>query len=506
VKWQKLQADPFFYQPSQLAFLDAKNQRSCTNPDCQDKELTLGYDKGVYLCTPPVTNCPRCDKPGKRRFDRLTIIAGRRFGKSKIGSIAGVEEATIPGSIGWACAPTVPKLHRYVIPAYQQLIPEDWIQSWNAEFLDLRLINGSLIHFQTLEHVDQGRGQGLDWLYIDECCELTKEHWDVIRPSLAGDTVAFFTTTPRGYDWVYEDLFKPAEDAVPGYWACHAKTAQSANPDISAGFLDREKSQMSEMMFRQEYEADFVTFTGAIYGEDLKPRHILNTAEEVQQLIPEWPLINPDRPILMGIDTGADHPFGAVKLVSTPKGLVVVDEYLERERSFSQHALFLRQMGGPKPQYAINKNDKQASLELAQHGVFCMKAENDVVAGTERVKSWLAVNQLYFVAKNCPRTLRQLQAYRWAENTAADGSTRKEKVFKKNDELPDSLRYALMAWPILPKPLEAENTGRDISALPQKMQEDIVEMRRIEAAITNQDKAPPTITGDLWASTIDETY
>jgi hypothetical protein len=506
VKWTKLAADPFYYQPSQLAFLNAKNQRQCASPDCVDKELTLGFEPGVYLSTPPITECPRCGKTGKRMFDRLTIIAGRRFGKSKIGSIAGVEEATIPNSIGWACAPTVPKLHRYVIPAYQQLIPEDWIQSWNAEFLDLRLINGSLIHFQTLEHVDQGRGQGLDWLYIDECCELTKEHWDVIRPSLAGDTVAFFTTTPRGYDWVYEDLFKPAEDNVPGYWACHAKTSQSANPDISAGFLAREQSQMSEMMFRQEYEADFVTFTGAVYGEDLKPHHILSTDEAIRELIPEWPQINSDRPVLVGVDTGADHPFGAVKLVSTPKGFVVVDEYLERERSFSQHSLFLRQLGGPKPHYAINKNDKQASLELAQHGVFCAKAENDVVAGTERVKSWLAVKQLFFVASRCPRTLRQMQAYRWAENSANDGQKRAEKVFKKNDELPDALRYALMSWPILPKPLVDEPLGRDISKLPQKMQDDILEMRRIERAIETQQKDPPTVSGDMWGSELDDQF
>lgn len=505
MKWTKLPAEPFYYQPSQLAFLDAKNQRQCLTIGCAGKVIQEGREPGIYLAAPPNIACPKCGHVGRRIFDRLTIIAGRRFGKSKIGSIAGVEEATIPNTIGWACAPTVPKLHRYVIPAYQQLIPNDWIQSWNAEFLDLRLINGALIHFQTLEHVDQGRGQGLDWLYIDECCELTKEHWDVIRPSLAGDTVAFFTTTPRGYDWVYEDLYKPAEEGIPGYWACHAKTSQSANPDISEAFLSREKTQMSEMMFRQEYEADFVTFTGAVYGEELKPYHILQTEEEIRRILPEWPQINQDRPVLVGIDTGADHPFGAVKLVSTPKGFVVVDEYLERERTFAQHAHFLRNMGGTRPQYAINKNDKQNALELAQHGVFAMKAENDVVAGTERVKSWLNLKQLFFIASKVPRTLRQLQAYRWADNYATDGSKKaQEKVYKKNDELPDALRYALMSWPILPKPIDDTLQERDITNLPQKMQEDIMELRRIERAIEDQHKDPPTISGDLWADQLDE--
>src|SRR3990167_1972843 len=176
-----------------MAFLEAIGQRWCSS-------CVADYN------TQKSPTCPTCSKKGTREFNFLTIIAGRRWGKSRIGSIAGVQEAGIPNSIGWACAPTNPKLHRYVIPAFQQLIPQEWVESWSSEFNDLRLKNGSLIHFQTLEDPDQGRGQGLDWLWIDEVCELTKKHWEVIRPSLAGDTVMFDTTSPRSFDWVYEDL------------------------------------------------------------------------------------------------------------------------------------------------------------------------------------------------------------------------------------------------------------------------------------------------------------
>src|SRR6267378_4358158 len=52
------------------------------------------------------------------------------------------------------------------------------------------------------------------------------------------------------------------------------------------------------------------------------------------------------RQVLVGIDTGADHPFGAVKLVSTEKGLVVVGEYLERHRSFLEHKASLVRLAG----------------------------------------------------------------------------------------------------------------------------------------------------------------
>lgn len=480
-KWINLPPEPFYHQPTQLAFIEAKNERFCRK--CRKS----------YLSKPPVVTCPVCLGKGVRNYDRLTIMAGRRFGKSKVGSIAGTEEASIPNTIGWACAPTNPKLHRYVIPAFQQLIPASWVQSWNAEFLDLRLKNGSLIHFQTLEDPDQGRGQGLDWLWIDEVCELTKEHWEVIRPSLAGDTVAFFTTTPRGYDWVYDELFHPAEEGLPGYWAAHARTMDSANPRISADFLAREKAQMSDTMYRQEYEADFVIFQGAVFGGSVD-QQILRTDEAIRQVLPEWPAVRGERQMLVGIDTGADHPFGAVQLVVTERGLVVINEYLSHRenKTFLDHATHMKGMvyGHPNVKWGINKNDKQPMIELAQHGILCHPAQNEVVAGTERVKSWLQHRQLWFVESKCPRTITQMKSYRWADNYSPkdDAKKLKEKVYKKDDELPDALRYAVMTWPQLPK-IAPPSLLRDISQMPEESQAAVTRLRRIEGLL---DKRGPT--------------
>jgi hypothetical protein len=417
-----------------------------------------------------------------------------------MGSIAGVEEATIPNSIGWACAPTNPKLHRYVIPAFQQLIPPEWVADWSSEYLDLRLKNGSLIHFQTLEDPDQGRGQGLDWCWVDEVCELTEKHWNVLRPSL-GDKqgVAFFTTSPRSYDWVYEKLYSPAEKGEPGFWGLHAKTSDNPIFHTSEGraFLASEKKSMPDTMYRQEYEADFVIFTGSVYGSNLDSQ-ILRTADQIKQVIPEWPDIAPWRQVIVGIDTGADHPFGAVKLISTERGLVVVGEYLERHRTFVEHANAMKRLAANgNTKWAINKNERQPMLELAQHQIYCQPAENDVVAGTERVKSWLHVKQLWFIEDSCPRTIKQMKSYRWAENTSPrDDAKRKERVYKKDDELPDCLRYAAMTWPQLP--VEAINIDprRDLNTLPDEVRAVIARERKIneEPKVDPQD-----VTQDFWS-------
>jgi len=399
----------------------------------------------------------------------------------------------VPNTIGWCCAPTAPKLHRYILPALQQLIPSEWVVDFSIEFGDIRLKNGSLIHLQTLEDPDQGRGQGLDWVWMDEASELTEEHWHVLRPSLAERRgAAFFSTSPRSFDWVYEDLYKPAEESVPGYWACRYSTSE--NPIISQDELDEAKASMPDLMYRQEFEADFVTFTGAVYGEELREHHILETDDAIRKHLPEWPSIDPDRQVLIGIDTGADHPFGAVKLVKTENALIVVGEYLERNRSFLEHAASLRAMAGTQTRWAINKNDKQPALELAQHGIYCQKAENEVMAGTERVKTWLHNNKLYFVRSRCPQTIKQMRAYRWDDNKSKDGQNRKERVFKKNDELPDALRYALLSWPSLPKAKPVEEAQRDLSKLHPEIQVAIERMRRLEG----REKEPTDLAGDFW--------
>ena len=137
-------------------------------------------------------------------------------------------------------------------------------------------------------------------------------------------------------------------------------------------------------------------------------------------------------------------------------------------------------------------------LELAQHQIFCQSAENDVVAGTERVKSWLHVKQLWFVESACPKTIKQLKAYRWAPDKTKDGQVRKEKVFKKEDELPDCLRYAVMTWPVLPTapPAAGSAPARDISKLPPDMQQAIRRMRKIDQEPKEESNV---VVSDFWA-------
>lgn len=424
---------------------------------------------------------------GKWAFQRLGIFAGRRGGKTKIGSVASQRKMRLSDGVGWICAPTYPDLHDFVMPAVFSAIPESWIADWSAQYLTLILKNKHRISFRSLDDPERARGPGLDWAWIDESRKVSERAWDTMIPALSDrGGQAFFTTSTNGFDWNYKRFWKPAQEGEPGFWACRYKTSE--NPSIDQSEIERARRELDPLFFAQEYEADFVTFAGAIYGPAVDPC-ILRTDDDVKRFIPEWPRIDPQRTCIVAMDPGADHPFAMVMLVATSKGLVQVGEWMERNRTVVQavmayqHLLARRSPGWPLSpmRTGIDRSQKQWLIELAQHGIYCTPAENAVVPGIQRVHSWMASGQFKIVESACPRTIEQLRNYKWADNIAPDGQARRENVTKVDDDLCDALRYALMLWPELPEQDRQADSKRALEDVPKAYQWQVERMRRIEA-------------------------
>ena len=226
---------------------------------------------------------------------------------------------------------------------------------------------------------------------------------------------------------------------------------------------------MTPEMFAQEYEAERHNAQGLIYGPIVR-KHVLADDDAIRRYIPEWPKIDPSRKVLIGLDEGSDHPFGAVLIVVTDKGLVVVREFLERMRAHSaaHDEIYIKLGLAPfnERTFAGNKNALNLRLEWGLKGTGVVPAESKHEVGIQRVQSWLLTNQLKF-AYTVPRTIEQMSAYRYADNTRlmTGEKTDKEKVFKLKDELPDAIRYALMAFPSLPDPEVQEITESEQARL-----------------------------------------
>lgn len=423
----------------------------------------------------------------KWAFNRLSLFAGRRGGKTKIGGVATAMKAVSEPKLNmWVCAPTYPDLNDFVMPAVFEQLNVDWIDDYKASFQTLILKNATKIQFRSLDDPNKGRGPGLDFVWLDETRKIQELAWDTLMPALADRKgQAIFTTTPNSFDWCYERLWRPAETGEPGFWAAKYRTID--NPFIERSEIEALRRQMDPLFFQQEFEADFVSFAGRIYDIE---KSILRTPESIRTVIPEWPRINPDRTVMVGLDPGADHPFAAVLVAVTEAGLVVIGEHLVRNRPVMEHVrqlqALLAKFNPERPftpdRWAIDRSQRQTVIELAQFGIYAQQAENKVVDGIRRVQNWLAADQLFFIESLCPQTIKEMRGYRWADSKRPDGQLKPESVWKENDDLPDALRYALMTWPELPKRDEAPSGNvRDLSQFSEIDRWALERMQRIEA-------------------------
>ena len=488
---------PLLFNPYQDAFMRARRQRFCLN--CRTPGVMT--DNGVFVCGKCGIN-HTSNLTAPRVYDRFCLLAGRGGGKTLVGAWAAREEMLIPNSIGWVMGPNYKVLHDSTFPTLIRLIPPSWVLKWDTEHMELRLKNNALVAFRSLEDPERARGpHGVSWGWFDEAAQSPERAYDVFAPTLiAAGGIVFATTTVLGFDWTYERLEKSAlAYQEPGFWAARWWTEENplfkTNP-VMAAEIERAKRTMAPEFYAQEYKAERRNATGLVYSYETIEKQCLLNDDEVRRLIPEWPNLSPSREILIGLDSGADHPFGALMIVVTEQGLVVVSDYLKRMQALSQQlpailAHFnLRQ--SERIRWAANKNEANLRLEFGLLHVGVIPAENKHEVGIQRVASWLHSGQLYF-AYTANKTIEQMRAYRYANNQQPDGQKKKEAVFKLADELPDALRYALMSYPQLPEPTDALLTDSQkarLAAFDDKTRADLEFMRQFEQRQKSKDLEP----------------
>lgn len=232
---------------------------------------------------------------------------------------------------------------------------------------------------------------------------------------------------------------------------------------------------------------------------------------DLATLLPEWPRINSTRPALIGLRGGSDHPFGALLIIATECGLVVVDEYLERQQANLKHKNAIVSKFNTARfadiRWAVSDAEKDLQLEFALADVPTIGVPHVQTFGIQRVQSWLMADQLYFASQQCPETIRQLKRYRYAENTLPDGQKRQtETVFRADDELPTALAVAVLAWPALPKPTPATMTERERKrweSLDEGSRQDIERLKEYAAQVKGRDldEADPSFpVGDFFGA------
>jgi len=125
--------------------------------------------------------------------------------------------------------------------------------------------NGSVTCFQSSERYDNLRGEGVEFLVIDEAAMVPRAAWEkVLRPMLV-DTggSAILISTPRGKNWFYV-MYKRGEDpAWPAYESFSFPTSDS--PFIKDGEIEELQSTLPEDVFAQEHLGMFLDEAAGVF-------------------------------------------------------------------------------------------------------------------------------------------------------------------------------------------------------------------------------------------------
>ncbi len=174
--------------------------------------------------------------------------------------------------------------------------------------------SGGTVQVKSADNPDSLRGEGLDYVVIDECAFVKEDAWtEALRPSLADRKgQALFISTPKGRNWFWR-LWSNSDNKTWKSW----RFTSYDNPFLDPSEIDAAKQLLPERTFLQEFMADFVLDGGGVF------RNIRKLATGQFQ-----PNGMHQHTYIFGIDWGRSDDFTVVTVYDlTAKTLCHIDRY-----------------------------------------------------------------------------------------------------------------------------------------------------------------------------------
>ena len=244
---------------------------------------------------------------------RFHVMAcGRRWGKSRLGSLLCLAKASTGGRAWWV-GPTYP-----VASVGWRMIRRLVVQIPGATIREsermVTLPGGGAIQVKSADSPDSLRGEGLDFVVIDECAFVREEAWtEALRPALADRKgAALFISTPKGRNWFWR-LWHGADGKTWRAW----RFTSYDNPYLDAKEIDAARDVLPERIFQQEFMAEFLEDGAGVF------RRIMDAATATPQ-----PSRSHQHTYIIGADWGRSNDFTALTVLDvTTKELVYLDRF-----------------------------------------------------------------------------------------------------------------------------------------------------------------------------------
>lgn len=242
------------------------------------------------------------------------VDAGRRFGKTRLGVWECLEVALGKGRAWWV-APSFPIAQVGWRPLRRigTKLPGSDVRL--AE-MSVNLPNGGEVRIRSADNPDSLRGEGLDFVVMDEFAFMKGEAWnEALRPALSDKLGrALFIGTPRGRNHFWE-LYQRGIRGDDGYQSFTYPT--SANPYIQASEIEAARHELPEIIFRQEYLAEFIDDQGGVFRRVQEAAHIQALDNPLQ-----------DHTYLAGVDVASSIDYTVVSVLdASTHEMVYMDRF-----------------------------------------------------------------------------------------------------------------------------------------------------------------------------------
>jgi len=190
------------------------------------------------------------------------VVCGRRFGKTELaGQTVAYRAIKNPGWMIWLIAPTFPQT-MYLWRRIKRFIPPGVVANIKEGEKSIELKNGSAIFAKSGDNPDSLVGEGLNFCIVDEASRCKEEVWEVIRPALADKLgECWFLSTPVGKNWFWEQSLTEKKDEE--YKTFHFTSWD--NPLLDRKELEKMKTSLPELIYRQEIMAEFIDSGGVVF-------------------------------------------------------------------------------------------------------------------------------------------------------------------------------------------------------------------------------------------------
>jgi phage terminase large subunit-like protein len=241
------------------------------------------------------------------------LSAGRRWGKTRLGVNECLDVAAHGGRAWWV-APN----YKMSEVGWRPLRRMGIKIGAEVRKVDRQIVlpNGGEVTVRSADNPDSLRGEGLDFVVLDEFAYMTPEAWtEAIRPALSDrQGRALFISTPRGRNFFWE-LYQRGIAGENDYASFTYPTV--TNPYIAPKEVEAAKRELPEIIFRQEYLAEFIDDQGSVF-------------RRVQEAARLDPLSAPQagRQYIAGVDVAASIDYTVVSILDTEsKHMVYMDRF-----------------------------------------------------------------------------------------------------------------------------------------------------------------------------------